>query len=74
MYQDLYDEAKKIIKQDSCMKFYDMSKPLYLETDASGISLTAGLLQVRERMNCGHDKMPDNVTLCPIAFARKKTC
>ena len=27
------------------------------------------LLQVREGMNCGHEKVSDNVTLCPIAFA-----
>ena len=22
-------------------------------------------------MNCGHDEVPDNTTLCPIAFASK---
>ena len=39
MYQDLCDKAKNIIKQDPCMKFYDASKSLYLETDASDISI-----------------------------------
>ena len=33
------------------------------------ISHGTGLLQVRDSMNCGHDEVPDNPTLCPIAFA-----
>ena len=44
-YQQLFDNAKSIIKADVCMTFYNNSKPLYLETDASGISLGAALLQ-----------------------------
>ena len=71
MYQDLYNKAKGTIKQDACMKFYHASSFLYLETDVSGISLGAGLLQVRESKNCGWDKVPDNVTLCWIALASK---
>ena len=71
MYQDLYGKAKKIMKQDACMKFYDALKPLYLEIDASGIILQAELFQVREGMNCGSDEVPDNVTLHLIAFASK---
>ena len=71
VYQDLYDKAKKIIKKDTCMKFYDASGPLYLETDASGVSLRARLLQVREGMNCGHDEVPDNASVCQITFASK---
>ena len=39
------------------MKFYDASRPLYMETDASRVGLVAGLLQVREGMNCGFQKM-----------------
>ena len=35
------------------MKSYDVSKLLYLETDASSVSLDAGLLQVRDDMNYG---------------------
>ena len=53
------------------MKFYDTARPLYLETNASGISLTARLSQVRECMYCGCVKVPDNTKLCPIAFASK---
>ena len=42
------------------MKFYDASRPLYLETDELGVGLRAGLLQVMDGMNCGHDEVPDN--------------
>ena len=43
-YQQLIVNAKSIIKADVCMKFYDNSNLLYLETDASGIGLGAALL------------------------------
>ena len=36
------------------MKFYDDTKPLYLETDTSGIGLGAALLQMHKR-----DSMPE---------------
>ena len=71
MYQELYDRAKKIIKKDAGMKFNDASRPIYLETYASGIGLGARLLQVMDGMNCGHQKMQDSAALCPIAFASK---
>ena len=51
-YQELFDNAKSIIKADACMKFYDNSKPLYLETDASGIGLGAALLQLHDNTVC----------------------
>ena len=38
------------------MKFFDAARPLYLETNASGIGHGARLLQVRDGMNCRHDK------------------
>ena len=44
---------------------------LYLNTGALSITLEAGLLQVRYGMNCGHEKVPDNATLHPIAFISK---
>ena len=69
MYQDLYDRAKETIKKDAFMKFYDTSRPLYLETNASGSGL--GLLQVIDGMNCGHNKIPDNATMCPMAFTSR---
>ena len=46
MYQDLSDRAKKLITKDSCMKFYNALKPIYTETDASGVSIGAGSLWV----------------------------
>ena len=53
------------------MKFYDDTKPLYLETDASGIGLGAALLLICEGTACQKDIAPENTTLCPIAFASK---
>ena len=44
---------------------------LYLETDASGVYLGTGLLQVRRGMNCGCDKVLEKAPLHLIAFASK---
>ena len=44
-YQSPFNKTKLLIKSDMCMKFYDDTKPLYLETDASGVGLVAVLLQ-----------------------------
>ena len=53
------------------MKFYNDSKPLYLETDASRVSLGAALLQLHNNMVCQKGVAPDNITLHPIVFASK---
>ena len=53
------------------MKYYDVRKPLYLETDTSKVGLGTTLLQVRDNLNCGYDKVPDNAMLKPITFASK---
>ena len=71
MYQNVYDKAKRIFKKDACMKFYDTSGFLYLETDASGCVLEARLLQVRECMNCGHGKLPDKTFYAQMIFPAK---
>ena len=35
-----------------CMKFYDDTVPLYLETDSSGVGLGTALLQIWEGATC----------------------
>ena len=57
--------------KDACMKFYDAFKSLYPETDASGVSLGASLLKVREGMNYARDGVLGNATLHPIMIASK---
>ena len=70
-YQQLFDKAKLLIKAEMCLTFYDDTKQLYLETDASGIGLGAALLQIRDNTGCQKDTASDNTILCPIAFASK---
>ena len=70
-YQALFNKAESLIKMDMCMKFYDDTKPLYLETDASGVGLDAALSQMHEGTACQKDAVSDNTTLCPIVFASK---
>ena len=70
-YQQLFAKAKSLIKADICMKFYDDTKTLYLETDASGVGLGAALLQLCDKTTCQKDMAPDNTILCPITFASK---
>ena len=53
------------------MMFYNETKPLYLERDASGIGLSATLLQTRDGTTCPEDSAPDNTILQPIAFMSK---
>ena len=53
------------------MKFYCDTKALYLETDASGVSLRAALLQLCDNTICQKGMAPDNTILCLIAFASK---
>ena len=57
-YQVIYDKAKSLIKADVCMKFYDETKPLYLESDALWIGLGATLLQTRDGTTCPKDIAP----------------
>ena len=51
-FQALFNKAKLLIKSDMCMTFYDGTKPLYLETDASSVDLGAALLQTQEGTTC----------------------
>ena len=68
-YQQLFDNAKSLIKTEVCMKFDNDTKVLYLETDASGVNLGAALLQLCNNMACQKGITLDNTILHPIAFA-----
>ena len=70
-YEKLFNKAKPIIKEDACMKFYDDTKPLSLETDAPGVGLGVAILQTRSGTSCSRDTAPGNSILRPIAFANK---
>ena len=70
-YQKLFDRVKSIIKVDECMTFYDDTKPLYLETDASGIGLGASLLQTRNGTSCPRYMAQDNTYYCPLHLQAK---
>ena len=70
-YQALCDKAKSLIKHDVCMKFYNETKPLYLETDAFRIVLGITLLQTRDGTMCPGDIAPDNTIFRPITFPNK---
>ena len=41
-YQELHDKIKKLFTKVACMKFYNASKPLYLEMDTSDSGRWAG--------------------------------
>ena len=43
-------------------KSFDETKPLYLETDASGVGLRASLLQTRNYTSCPRDM--EQTTVC----------
>ena len=60
----------KPFKKKTFVKYFDENESLYLKTDALG-GLRAGLLQVRDKMNCPKDTTPDNTVLRPIAFTDK---
>ena len=70
-YQEMFTKAKPLIKADMCMKFYDDTKSLYLETAVSRVGLGAALLQLCKGTTCQKDVSPDNTILYPIAFATK---
>ena len=53
------------------MNFYDETKPLYIETDASGVGLGGTLLQTRGNTSCMKDEAPDMSIHRPTAFASK---
>ena len=70
-YQSLFNKSKLLIKYDMCTKFYDDTKPFYLETDMSRVGLGAALLQTWEGTLLQKDMVSANTILHPIAFASK---
>ena len=54
-----------------CMKFYDDTKPLYLETDASGVGLGSALLQMHEGTTCQKDTVPETLFCAPSHLLAK---
>ena len=70
-YQTLFDKDNSLINNDAWMKFYDETKPLFLETDVSRSGLGVALLQTRDELTCPRDIVPDNTIHRPIAFANK---
>ena len=67
----MFNKAKSLIKAEICMKSYDDTKLLYLETDASGVGLGVVPLQLHDNTACEKCMAPDNTNLHPIAFASK---
>ena len=64
-----FNDARAIIKEDACMKFYDGTKLLHIEMVASGVGLGATLLPTRNHTSCAKDEAPDNSILRPTTFA-----
>ena len=70
-YQTMFEEAKAIIKEGTCMRFYDETKPLYMETDV-WVWLRTILLKTRDNMSCHRDQAPDNSIFRHITFSSKR--
>ena len=71
-YHKIFDKANSTIKEDACMKFYDETKSLYIETDASGVGLEAAIVHIRSSTSCCRDEVPDISILRPTAFVSKR--
>ena len=56
--QKILNKAKSVIKEDAYINFYDETKPLFLEMEASGVGVGAALLQTRSGNSCPRDKVP----------------
>ena len=71
VYHEIHQQAKSLVKKDTCMKYYDVRKPLYLETDSLGVGLGATLLQVRDDLSCRYDEVQDSARIWPFTFVSK---
>ena len=70
-YQEVYERMKSLVKDNTCMKYHGVRKPLYLKTDTSGVRQGVTLLKVRDNLNCAYDEAPDSTMFQAIMFAVK---
>ena len=54
------------------MIFYDKKEVLYLESGTLAVGLRAVLVQVKDRMSCSKDTVPEHTILKPGAFVSKR--
>ena len=40
-HAEAFEKAKCLVNKDSCSRFYDFDRPVYVETDASKVGLGA---------------------------------
>ena len=52
-------------------EFYDETKPVYIEMDASGVGQEVALPQTRNGTSYPRDEAPHNSILRPIVFMNK---
>ena len=71
MWNAAFQMFEAIFKEGVCMKFYNETKPYYIETDAIGFGLGAPLLQTRHNMSCHRNEAWDMNILRAIAFTSK---
>ena len=64
-------QSKEDCQKRSMYEIWNPSRPLYLETNVSGVILGDALLQMMDGMSCGCDEVQDNAAWCLIAFASK---
>lgn len=72
-YEETFQRAKRLIKEDTRLQYYRPKEDLYIESDASKIGLGAALLQVNKQEISDDDKeeIPTKNSLRPIAYASK---
>ena len=56
-YQELFGKLKSIMKEDACMKCYDETQSLHLETGASGGRLGTALLPTTNGTSYSRDNV-----------------
>ena len=70
-HTEAFENAKKLVSKDCCLRFYDSELPLYMEMDASKVGLGAALLQPQENYEYSDQDTPPTEDLRPVAYASK---